>query len=82
MALDANQGASKRKSDVRENSLPKTTYRCRGGGCFPDPLDGSGGAQQFVLPVVCFRRACPFLMAWSTFFFLFTISSFKAWRER
>lgn len=37
------------------------------------------GVSSSVLPVVCFRRACPFLMAWSTFFFLFTISSFRAW---
>lgn len=51
-------------------------------GGFPDPRHGPECAQLFVLPVVCFRRACPFLMAWSTFFFLFTISSFKAWRER
>lgn len=56
------------------------TMRRTGG--FPDPPRGPEHTQLFALPVVCFRRACPFLMAWSTFFFLFTISSFKAWRER
>jgi len=32
--------------------------------------------------VVCFSRACPFLMAWSTVFFLLTISSFRDYGER
>lgn len=58
-----------REDDVEDGGLPRSPHR-------PER------AQVFVLPVVCFRRACPFLMAWSTFFFLFTISSFKAWRER
>lgn len=49
---------------------------------FPDPIRACPAHPAPALPVVCFRRACPFLMAWSTFFFLFTISSFRAWTER
>lgn len=88
----ATLGVAERKLNPRENSLPpnnvslqsmdipgRTMWRTGG---FPDPPHRPERAQIFVLPVVCFRRACPFLMAWSTFFFLFTISSFKAWRER
>lgn len=57
-------------------------HRPPSGEHFPDPIRACPARPAPALPVVCLRRACPFLMAWSTFFFLFTISSFRAWTER
>lgn len=40
-----------------------------------------GKVTKSDVPVVCFRSSIPLEMAWSTFFFLNSISLCSAWKE-